>query len=398
MAVEHWVEHFPRRVFLKRGVYYYVRRVPKALQTRFQRVRVVLCLHTRNEREALNAANCISVQLDMAWNQARLETMGFGTMPLPIPTVQTATLPLPPQPTVKLSDAYQIYLRLKGRDKGKVFYASTKRNIGYAIECLGDAEIVALGRLDAAKFRDYLIGKGLTSISIKRVISTVKAAVNLAISEHGLDCQNPFSRTFIPEVGIKRIRPPIPVEYIRAVQHECIVIDDNNRHLIALISDTGMRLSEVVGLIKTDIHLNAPIPYIELKPHTWRSLKTATSIRQIPLVGASLWAARRVVSEARGQFLFPAYANREGCNANSASAGLNQWLRRRLPTGCVIHSFRHSMRDRLRAVECDPTIIDEIGGWSRQTVGNAYGSGYPLDVKAKWLSKVILYECSTATV
>jgi integrase len=354
-------------------------------------VRVVLCLHTRNEREALNAANRISVQLEIAWNQARLEAMGFATMPPPSLTVATALPPLKPQPTVKLSDAHQIYLRLKGRDKGKVFYASTKRNMGYAIECLGDAEIVALGRLDAAKFRDYLIEKNLTSISIKRTISTVKAAVYLAISEHGLDCQNPFSRTFIPEVGIKKIRPPIPVEHIRAVQRECITIDDNNRHLIALISDTGMRLSEAVGLIKADIHLDAPIPYVDLKPHAWRSLKTNTSIRQIPLVGASLWAARRLISNTRGQFLFPAYANRETCNANSASAALNQWLRRRLPVGCVIHSFRHSIRDRLRAVECEPTIIDEIGGWSRQSVGNGYGSGYPLDVKMKWLNAIVLH-------
>ena len=389
VRVEQWVEHFPRRLFIKRGVYYYVRRVPKALQTRFQRQRVVLCLHTRNEIEALNAANRISVQLDMAWNAARLDAMGFGTMPLPIPTVQTATPPLQSQPMVRLSDAYQIYVRLKGRGKSKLFFASTNRNLGYAKECLGDAEIVALGRLDAAKFRDYLIAKGLTTISIKRVISTVKAAVNLTISEHGLDCQNPFSRTFIPDVGEKKVRPPIPVEHIRAVQSECMRIDDNNRHLIALISDTGMRLSEAVGLIKTDIHLDEPIPYIDLKPHAWRPLKTATSIRQIPLVGASLWAARRAVSEAKGQFLFPAYANREGCNANSASAGLNQWLRRRLPTGCVIHSFRHSMRDRLRAVECDPTLIDEIGGWSRQSVGNGYGSGYPLEVKAKWLTSIV---------
>jgi integrase len=230
----------------------------------------------------------------------------------------------------------------------------------------------------------------MTTISIKRVISTVKAAVNLAISENGLNCQNPFSRTFIPEVGEQKVRPPIPVDHIRAVQQECVDLDDNNRHLIALISDTGMRLSEAVGLIKSDIHLDGPIKYIDLKPHPWRPLKTRTSTRQIPIVGASLWAVQRVLTQSSGQFLFPAYANRDGCNANSASAGLNQWLRRRLPKGCVIHSFRHSIRDRLRAVECDPTIIDEIGGWSRQTVGNGYGSGYPLDVKAKWLKLITL--------
>jgi len=177
VRVEQWVEHFPQRLFIKRGGYYYVRRVPKALQERFQRQRVVLCLHTRNEIEALNAANRISVQLDIAWNAARLDAMGFGTMPLPIPTVQTTTPPLQPQPTVRLSNAYQIYVRLKGRGKSKLFFASTNRNLGYAKECLGDAEIMALGRLDAAKFRDYLIAKGLTIISIKRVISSYRRRV-----------------------------------------------------------------------------------------------------------------------------------------------------------------------------------------------------------------------------
>ena len=390
MAVEQGVEHSPRRLFVKCGVYYYVRRVPKALQVRFQRSRVVLCLHTRIEIEALNAANRISVQLEMAWNSARLEAMGFSMPSLPMLPVETQKAQLPTQPIIRLSDAHQIYVRLKGQGKTKLFHASTDRNIGYAKACLGDADIMKLGRLDAAKFRDYLIARSMTTISIKRVISTVKAAVNLAIGENGLNCQNPFSRTFIPEVGEQKVRPPIPVDHIRAVQQECVDLDDNNRHLIALISDTGMRLSEAVGLIKSDIHLDGPIKYIDLKPHPWRPLKTRTSTRQIPIVGASLWAAQRVLTQSSGQFLFPAYANRDGCNANSASAGLNQWLRRRLPKGCVIHSFRHSIRDRLRAVECDPTIIDEIGGWSRQTVGNGYGSGYPLDVKAKWLKLITL--------
>jgi len=390
VAVEQGVEHSPRRLFVKCGVYYYVRRVPKALQVRFQRSRVVLCLHTRIEIEALNAANRISVQLEMAWNSARLEAMGFSMPSLPMLPVETQKAQLPTQPIIRLSDAHQIYVRLKGQGKTKLFHASTDRNIGYAKACLGDADIMKLGRLDAAKFRDYLIARSMTTISIKRVISTVKAAVNLAIGENGLNCQNPFSRTFIPEVGEQKVRPPIPVDHIRAVQQECVDLDDNNRHLIALISDTGMRLSEAVGLIKSDIHLDGPIKYIDLKPHPWRPLKTRTSTRQIPIVGASLWAAQRVLTQSSGQFLFPAYANRDGCNANSASAGLNQWLRRRLPKGCVIHSFRHSIRDRLRAVECDPTIIDEIGGWSRQTVGNGYGSGYPLDVKAKWLKLITL--------
>ena len=35
---------------------------------------------------------------------------------------------------------------------------------------------------------------------------------------------------------------------------------------MALLSDTGMRLSEAVGLVKSDIHINDQTPYIQLKP------------------------------------------------------------------------------------------------------------------------------------
>ena len=76
-------------------------------------------------------------------------------------------------------------------------------------------------------------------------------------------------------------------------------------------------------------------------------------------------------------------------NSNSASAALNKWLRNRLGEGNVIHGFRHSMRDRLRAVECPSDLIDQIGGWSRGSVGEGYGKGYDLKVLLRWLDKVI---------
>ena len=74
----------------------------------------------------------------------------------------------------------------------------------------------------------------------------------------------------------------------------CKDVDDEMRWLIALISDTGMRLGEAAGLLKEGIKLNDRIPHIDLKPHLWRGLKTKGSQRQIPLVGASLWAAQRI--------------------------------------------------------------------------------------------------------
>ena len=52
---------------------------------------------------------------------------------------------------------------------------------------------------------------------------------------------------------------------------------------------------------------------------------------------------------------------------------LNKWLRIRVPQNCVIHSFRHSLRDRLRAIECPTEIVDQIGGWINKSVGQTMG-------------------------
>ena len=157
---------------------------------------------------------------------------------------------------------------------------------------------------------------------------------------------------------------------------------------VALISDTGMRLGEGAGLVKKDFHLDGDIPLVRIQKHPWRNLKTVKSERLVPLCGEALWAARRLVeADNTSDFAFPRY-NRTGITAaNSASAALNKWLKHYVPVGCTMHSFRHSMRDRLRAVQCPSDIVDQIGGWTTDGVGQAYGSGYPMTVLQEWLEK-----------
>ena len=92
-----------------------------------------------------------------------------------------------------------------------------------------------------------------------------------------------------------------------------------------------------------------------------------------------MWAAKRVKETSKtSAYAFPRYTSVKGTNANSASATINKWLKLRVPEGFVIHSFRHSLRDRLRAVQCPSDMIDQIGGWSTASVGQSYGEGYDL--------------------
>jgi hypothetical protein len=60
------------------------------------------------------------------------------------------------------------------------------------------------------------------------------------------------------------------------------------------------------------------VPHITLRKHPWRSLKTASSERDIPLVGSAYDAARKVIEQDQ-KFAFPRYCNEAECGANSAS-------------------------------------------------------------------------------
>ena len=130
---------------------------------------------------------------------------------------------------------------------------------------------------------------------------------------------------------------------------------------------------------------------MNIRSHPWRSLKTASSTRIIPLVGSAKWAAERILTQpADSKFAFPNYNDGQRTSANSASAALNKWLKGNIGEGYTMHSFRHSMRDRLRAVECPSDVIDQIGGWLTQGVGNAYGEGYPTNILVKQLARVCI--------
>ena len=151
-----------------------------------------------------------------------------------------------------------------------------------------------------------------------------------------------------------------------------------------------MRLAEAAGLKTSDIHLDNGHPYIALKPHPHRRLKTKASTRVIPLVGASLWAAERLVESNQGEFCFPRYTNYETCNSNSASAAINKWIKAIAGMDAVIHGLRHSFRDRLREVEAPTEVIDQLGGWSFQSIGQSYGNGHSIEILTKWMKKMVI--------
>jgi len=372
-------------LYKKRGVFYFSKRVPCDVRSYYKSDRIVICLRTKSNVSAIRASKSLYQRLDDYWTSIRLTNMQVPAehMLLKKPPVNShSNAPL-------LSEALSTYLKLKGEGKDKIFIRAANRNIKYVIDLLGNLPIDEYSSKDAAKFRDYLLDRGLLVSSVKRIFSSIRSIINLSISEEGISCTNAFSKTYMPENNNVEIRKPIPKKDIRHIQSLCREYDDDLRWLVALLSDTGMRLGEGVGLLKSDINLDCEIPHIRLIPHPWRRLKTRASERYIPLTIQAQWACQRILEHNKDSlFAFPRYASPTGCNANSASAALNKWMKEKLSKPYVIHGFRHAFRDRLRSVECPSEIIDQLGGWSLRSIGEGYGRGYDLDVLHKWISKI----------
>ena len=386
--------------FIRGGYYYFSRRVPADLQCHYRYPRVVQGLHTSSPQKARVQANIEAAKLDAYWSRMRLAKSDvLGLALVKGPPVSESSVADPSSninseasndgPT--LLDAVQVYLDQKGKGRPKSFRLAAERVCRYVINLSGNKPLISYTRSDALMLRDWLVDRGLTGSSVTRNFSYVKAIINFALSEFALDARNPFLGVYHDRTAGVSTRQPIPNAGILKVQTECRAIDDDMRWLVALISDTGMRLAEGAGLLKSDIQLDADIPFVRIQKHPWRNLKTASSERIIPLCGQALWAAKRIVaSDQTSKFAFPRYNRHSTTKANSASAALNKWLKQYVAIGCTMHSFRHSLRDRLRSVQCPSDIADQIGGWTSEGVGQGYGSGYPLNVLNEWVEKALI--------
>jgi integrase len=157
--------------------------------------------------------------------------------------------------------------------------------------------------------------------------------------------------------------------------------------LMPLLGETGCRLAEIVGLRMEDIDLEEDL--IHIRPNAARRLKTPNSTRTLPLLGYAKLAMVMAVRQSDGEWLFPRYIKDGNCKATHASNALNKWLKQDFD-GLTGHCLRHTMRDRLRAVECPSDLIDQIGGWkSVGGVGVNYGQGYSTGKVKEWFCRIV---------
>ena len=260
--------------FNRAGYYYFSRRVPADLMQHYSYPRIVQGLKTKSAYTAKTRALVAAAKLDEYWSHLRMADPDLIGRNLLRPGFKSYSRNTQPDVStvsktdITLAEAMDTYLTRKGANKGKTFHAAAQRACAYLVEACGAKDLADYTRADALKYRDYLIAKGMAGSSVSRVISSIRAVMNFAISEYALDLKNPFVGMYHDRLAGVSKRLPIPIEDIRKVQQQCLSLDDDLRWLVALVSDTGMRLAEVAGLLKSDIILDEGIPFIRLQPHS----------------------------------------------------------------------------------------------------------------------------------
>ena len=248
----------PTFTFVKDGVFYFSRRIPSELRRHYTSPRIAYSLRTRSPKVAEARARRAADQLDEYWYHLRSQEKdlpGKHMLRLQRTAGVDAAVHVPvavSSSSAVLSEAVGIYLRQKGRGKSVTFHRAAERACGYVIEACGDKYLDAYTKADANAFRDSLITRGLAGTSMTRVFGTVRAVINFAASELGLSLNNPFTGVYYDRTAGASDRSPVPADALALVQSKCREIDDDLRWLVALVSDTGMRLVEEMGLDEAD--------------------------------------------------------------------------------------------------------------------------------------------------
>ena len=286
------------------------------------------------------------------------------------------------------------YLKLRGQSENKKKVNECKAAINILIAVCGDRPPSQYKRVDVNKLIRKLCEVKKTT-TVERQLKSIRAMFNLVSLEMGFDedSQHPFYKFNIPDLGKdKKDREEFDSDQLKALRELPYSANADITCLIHLMVDTGMRVSEACGLRVMDVHLNAETPHITLRRNDARELKTKSSERVIPLVGASLSSMQYLLPMCINEYVFPRYIDKENnkLKNDNASAACKKRLNSLLGTDSpTSHSFRHTMNTRLRNVSCPKDIRNEMLGWARDISDN-YGSPTDLQIKEKYLNQTLI--------
>lgn len=320
----------------------------------------------------------------------RLETLVSKSV-VDKPVARAAALGTEKRPVPMLSKLFEEFEALVADEikdfspeQLRIWRTGRIRAVAQFVDCVGDKPVTDVTDNDALDYVEWWRGRIVTGDALPKTANKGIGQLSRMLKDVSVR-----RRLSIPDIfkGLRlrgeteNARVPYDAEFIQNKLLASGALDGLNeeaRHVLYVVADTGLRPSEVVNLTEAAICLDAAIPHVKILPEG-RRLKTEDSAREIPLVGAALAAMRR---QRRG---FPRYRDK----SSHLSSTLNKFLGEnglRPTKDHSVYSLRHSFKDRLIAAEAPDSLIDGLMG--HKTYKPKYGKGPSLELKLKFLSAI----------
>ncbi len=290
------------------------------------------------------------------------------------------------------SQARDLYLNYHAKGDVEDFIRDTNYSCDIFLEVCGDLPITEITRSHAHAYLEHLLKvRNNKTTSARRRIDKLNAVINKAIKEQGINARNPFGGLGIPKEGMDaKKRDDFTSSELHSIIKACDTKNTPALLIIAMLVNTGARLSEIAGLRVCDVRLEDPIPHISINADE-RSIKTEVSAREVPLFGVSLKAAKEAIKLAGShKWLFPRYVSDAGVKGRTVSASCSKWTKALSGAHKTPHHFRHTLQSKLRAADVPEEIREVLLGWGEKKISKGYGKRHPLNILASYLKKVAL--------
>ncbi len=426
---------------LRNKTYYYCKRVPRRFQQYDPREKVLISLHTDSHEIALRKMGQIEQQLLAFWealaaghdaNPQRsyaaivqlAASQGFAYIPMSelvaansnelAPRLKAVKLSLGlknatlhadallggvDEPATLLSEAFTEYIDLtedrrlqKSPDQKRRWHNPRIKAVRNFCSVIGDMDVKSISREDALKFRSWWIARikdeQMSHNSANKDLCHLSHIFTTWADLKGIDLINPFAGLKLKEDNSEAKRPSFSRDWIANNLLDKTLLNKLNeeaRDILLMTVNTGLRPSEITGSLLEDFCLEGPVPYFKVRAHNTnthkRELKTPTTKRDMPLVGVSLFAAKRIV--ARGGI------QRYQLSATNYSNTVNKWLRVNRLNESGDHScysLRHSFEESLLEMGVDERLRVELMG--HRYGRPKYGTGGSLETKRDAIKKI----------
>ena len=303
-----------------------------------------------------------------------------------------------PLPSVTIEEAFDFYCAKlaigetanKSAAQVKLWRKAKYRAITNFVSVVGNLDMDKITRAHGKMFYEWWGArlrpsgneKPLRPNSANRDLGTLRKLYREYWEYEGQDERdNPFKKLRFQDKGVVET-PAFEVDWVRSKILRPAALEGLNSEaamLVYALIETGCRPSEIANLKAHNIKLEANIPYIEIRSRQDRELKTAASNRDIPLVGVSLEAMKKMP---RG---FKRYRDK--------SAGLSALLMKSFrakglfPTeNHRIYSFRHAFEKRMLEAGIDYGLRCILMG--HKNTRPSYGDGGSMEYRRDQLLKI----------